>query len=256
MSFANKSALVTGGTGAIGGAICEELLKNGVSYLAALDISSNEPPIVAQWRKSFPKASIRYFQVDVSSRKQLKKCYTDFTKNIPSLDIVINCAGIVDENNFRRTIEINLYGVMGSTMLAMDYMRKDQGHGKGGIILNVSSVAGLTPMSMIPFYCASKHAIIAFTRALSHDREYLGIKFLLLCPGGTQSQLYDILKDGTGFFMTTQEKIDALRNKFPTQSPAEVAKETIKLMQEGKSGSVWVVNEGKTTEVNLPAIVL
>ncbi|XP_055687582.1 alcohol dehydrogenase 1-like [Lutzomyia longipalpis] len=254
MSFTNKSALVTGGAGVIGRTICEELLKNGVTNLAAIDISPDEPAVVVQWRKSFPKASIRYFQVDVRSQEELEKCYADFTKDIPSLDVVVNCAGILDENQFRKTIEVNLLGVIASTMLAMEYMRKDKDHGKGGIILNISSTSGLWSMSILPFYCAAAHGIVAFTRSLSHDREYLGIKFIVMCPASTQSPLYDKLKDGTGFFMTTQEKLDAITFDNPAQSPTELVREIMKIIQEAKSGSVWVVEQGKPTNVDLPAI--
>ncbi|XP_055687583.1 alcohol dehydrogenase 1-like [Lutzomyia longipalpis] len=254
MAFMNKSALVTGGAGTIGGTICEELLKNGVTNLAIVDIIAQEPAVVTKWRKTFSKASICYFQVDVTAQKQLKKCYADFTKSIPSLDLVLNCAGIMEEENFRKTIETNLLGVIASTMLAMEYMRKDKGHGKGGIILNIASIAGLWPMSILPFYCAAKHGVVAFTRSLSHDREYLGIKFIVLCPASTQSPLYDKLKDGSGFFMATQEKLNAVGVEHPAQSPTELVREIMKIIQEAKSGSVWVVDQGKPTNIDLPAI--
>ncbi|XP_059612670.1 15-hydroxyprostaglandin dehydrogenase [NAD(+)]-like [Phlebotomus argentipes] len=254
MSFRGQSALVTGGTGAIGGAICEELLKSGVKHLAALDLSAAEPKVVAEWRQKFPSASVKYFQVDVSSHEQLEKCYAEFVKEIKSLDIVVNCAGIFDEKIYRKVVEVNLCGVIGSTLIALEHMRKDKGNGKGGMILNISSVAGITPMSVMPTYCATKHGVTAFTRALAHEREYLGIKFFILCPGGTKSQLYDIFLKPDCFFMSSEAKLDILKKGFPDQSPVVVGKATVKIMQNAKSGSVWLVENGKTTEVTLPEI--
>ncbi|GAB0089098.1 hypothetical protein DMENIID0001_035810 [Sergentomyia squamirostris] len=258
MFFVNSSGLVTGGTGAIGGAICEDLLKSGVKNLAVIDIHKDEPSVINEWKTLFPKSIIRYFCVDVGSPDDLKKCYEQYTKEIESLDIVANCAGIFNENNFKSTIDINLGGVVSSTLLAMEYMRKDNGKGKGGVILNISSVAGVNVMSTNPIYCASKVGVIAFTRGVAHNRDYLGIKFLTLCPAGTQSTLYDGIFDGTkNIFKGSQEQVDYIRDAYPPQSPVEVSKAALKIMQDATNGSVWLIDLGHLSQItDLPKIIL
>lgn len=57
-------------------------------------------------------------------------------------------------------------GVINTTLVAMKYMSKDT-VGHGGIIVNVSSVLGLTTIPSVPTYVATKHAVLGFTRSLA-----------------------------------------------------------------------------------------
>uniref|UniRef100_A0A1B0GMT5 Alcohol dehydrogenase n=1 Tax=Phlebotomus papatasi TaxID=29031 RepID=A0A1B0GMT5_PHLPP len=252
----NKSALVTGASGAIGGAICEELLKNGIKYLAVLDMNSQEPKILSDWKKTYPSVSIKYFQVDVTSHEELEKCFSEFTKTIPSLDIVVNCAGIFDESLYRKVIEVNLIGVIACTSLATEHMKINKGNEGSRIILNVSSAAGLIPFSTFPTYSASKHGVVAYTRAVAHGLRDLGIKFLNLCPGATESKLLDknYINDYTA--IASQEELDAKKQTMMalTQSPSVVSRAAVKIMQEGENGSTWVVKCGELTEAVLPEV--
>lgn len=205
MSVLNKSALVTGAFGAIGGAICEEFLKNGLKYLAVLDIHDLEPKILSDWKFAYPNAVIKYFQVDVTSKEKLKQCYDEFVKIIPSLDIVVNSAGIFNEGDPSRVVNVNLNGVIESTRLAIEHMKI--GAGKGGIIINVSSCAGIIGLSGCPAYVASKIGIIGYTQAVAFGREELGIKFLTICPSVTNSELYENVFKPGHLFMTSDKTI-------------------------------------------------
>ncbi|XP_055701837.1 alcohol dehydrogenase-like [Phlebotomus papatasi] len=256
MSFVNKSALVTGGTGGIGAAICEEFLKEGIIHLAALDLYSEEPKIVNEWRKKFPGVSIKYFKVDVTSQEYLKKCYAEFTEDIENLDIVVNCAGIMDENLHRKTVEVNLCGVIGSTFVALDHMRIDKFKGKGGAIVNISSISGVQPLSIMPTYAASKQAVITFTRCLAHGRNSMGIKFLTLCPGGTQTNLVKECFNKGHFYETDTNTIEKLRSSYQMQSSNKVSEAVVKIIEDAQSGSVWVINCGQLTEQSLDPIVI
>lgn len=215
MALEGKSAFVTGGTGEIGETICTELLKSGITHLATIDISPSEPTVVNQWRKNFPNASIWYYQVDVSSQEELEKCYKDFMNKIENLDIVVNCAGLYNEQVPKKVIDVNLSGVILSTMIAIEYMRKDTGKGEGGVILNIGSITSLDIYSSSPIYCATKQGVLAFTRALSHKRDYLGITFLTLCPGCTDTKLYANVFEHS--FSPATEMQDVLTTTSPVQ---------------------------------------
>ncbi|XP_059613069.1 alcohol dehydrogenase 1-like [Phlebotomus argentipes] len=245
MSFAPKSALVTGGSGGIGSAIVEELLKNGIKILAVLDISPEEPSIVQEWRKKFPGVTVKYYRVDVTSQEELEKCYAEFVKEAKNLDVVVNCAGIFNENIAKRVVDVNLGGVILSTIVAIEHMRAN-GKGKGGVILNIASIAGLEPFGMAPTYCATKHGVIAFTRAMDHKRDFLGIRFLSLCPGTTDTDLYNNCFKLA--FMPTKGLEDTVRSLLVLQTCEDVGKAALKYIQEGKSGSVWVIDSGKIME--------
>uniref|UniRef100_A0A1B0CF94 15-hydroxyprostaglandin dehydrogenase n=2 Tax=Lutzomyia longipalpis TaxID=7200 RepID=A0A1B0CF94_LUTLO len=256
MSLTGKSALVTGAAGGIGGAICVEFLKNGLKNLAALDLCADEPEIVSEWRKNFPTATITYFQADVSCPEDLQKTYNAFVSSIESLDIVVNCAGFFNERARKKMIDVNFYGLVESTFLAIEHMRKDRGSGKGGVIISIASCTGLVPLSLLPTYSATKHAVVSFTRSLAFDREYMGIKFLSICPAGTKSQMYNSILDPANFYESTDAKMEILRAALVPQEAEEVGKAAVKLIGEGKSGSSWLLEGGKLTETPLPEIQL
>ncbi|GAB0086044.1 alcohol dehydrogenase 1 [Sergentomyia squamirostris] len=251
MTLANKTALITGGGGAIGEAISTELLKNNLQVLAVVDIYSQEPKLISEWRVKFPNSVIRYYPVDVSVQKELENCYAHFVED-KKLDIVVNCAGIYNENILRRVVEVNLIGVIQSTLIAMEYMRADNGRGDGGVILNIASITGIEPISMAPTYSATKHGVISFTRALAHGRDGLGIKFLTLCPGATHSSLYgQVLKSS---FMCDDELRERMKQKLILQEPEAVGRASVKQIIEGQSGSVWIIEDNTITHPTMSDI--
>lgn len=93
----------------------------------------------------------------------------------------------------------------------------DNGKGKGGMILNVASTAGLVPVSAVPSYCPSKHGVVAFTRALAFERDYMGIKIFLICPSSTQSQLYEQCFMPDNYMKGSPGKQEALKVARPPQ---------------------------------------
>ncbi|XP_059618138.1 15-hydroxyprostaglandin dehydrogenase [NAD(+)]-like [Phlebotomus argentipes] len=254
MSLVNKSALITGATGGIGHAICREFLKHGVKNLAIVDLHPQEPKIVGDLRREFEDVSVRYYQVDVASHDEIEKCYEEFTKVIPSLDIVVNCAGIFNESQYHAVVNVNLNGVIGSTRLAIDHMNVSTGRGKGGCVINIASIAGLTTLSCTPTYSATKQGVIAYTRAVAFKREKLGIKFLTICPGATQSQMYDQSAKPEFFFMSSAEEVQGFLDRFPkqqAQNPCEIGKAAVKIIKEAANGSVWIVDRGELSEAHV-----
>jgi 15-hydroxyprostaglandin dehydrogenase (NAD) len=67
--------------------------------------------------------------------------------------------------------------VVRGTLLGLQYMGKDEG-GKGGVVVNIASVAGLTPSSSYPVYVATKHAIIGLTRSFGVSTAYNNVGIL------------------------------------------------------------------------------
>lgn len=78
-------------------------------------------------------------------------------------------------------------------MIAIEHMGIEKG-GRGGMIVNMASIVGLAPVSCLPMYCASKYGVIGFTRSLAEERlvSELGIKFIVICPGGTETKMFHI----------------------------------------------------------------
>lgn len=81
-------------------------------------------------------------------------------------------------------------GVIYGTLIGIDHMSICKG-GHGGTIINIASLAGLRKAHIFPIYCASKHGVVGFTRSFADNKfaAELGIKFILICPGFTDTTL-------------------------------------------------------------------
>jgi NAD(P)-dependent dehydrogenase (short-subunit alcohol dehydrogenase family) len=109
------------------------------------------------------------------------------------LDVLINNAGIMPTGPFlgqtselaERIFEINVLGVMRGVRLALPAMLK---RGTGQIV-NVASVAGRQVAAGMASYCASKHAVVGFTRALQREHRDSGVQFTLVMPSFTRTRM-------------------------------------------------------------------
>lgn len=103
--------------------------------------------------------------MDVANAKGVEATYEEILKTFGHIDLVLNVAGVFNDQDIQRTLMVNLGGMINSTLNAKKIMSKANG-GKGGIICNMSSVVGLDPMFLVPIYAATKAGIINFTRCL------------------------------------------------------------------------------------------
>jgi len=117
------------------------------------------------------------------------------------VDIVCNNAGIGNEGNvfnfadtlqWKKMMDINLTAVIHGTQLAILAMKKS---GKGGVIINTASLAGLVPQKFGPLYAVSKSAVVYLARCLEHLDASDNIRVVAICPGFTKSALSDKIKD-------------------------------------------------------------
>ena len=142
--------------------------------MAIIDLQDNLEEIVIL-RAAFPSQHLLLIKMDVANQKGMEATYEEIVKTFGQLDIVVNVAGLFNDQDIQRTLSVNLGGMMNSTLNAMKIMSIEHG-GKGGIICNMSSVVGLDPMFLVPIYAATKAGIINFTRCLGVSIFFLTIK--------------------------------------------------------------------------------
>ncbi|OXB84145.1 UNVERIFIED_CONTAM: hypothetical protein H355_012263 [Colinus virginianus] len=94
------------------------------------------------------------------SRPQKKRAFKKVIEHFGRLDIVVNNAGVNNEKDWESTIQINLTSVIRGTYLGLEYMRKGNG-GDGGVIINISSLAGENI-----FYINSFYSLLCFYNRL------------------------------------------------------------------------------------------
>lgn len=188
-SLLDKIAVVTGGTKGIGYAIAKELLTNKAKvFVCGRD--------KGDLRKAVEKLS-SYGRVegeacDVRSEDQVRMMLEECERVFGGVDILINNAGMgyfgktVEEmtgDEFRQTLETNLFGVFYACHHAIPMMKK---HG-GGYIINISSLAGQNAHPRMAAYNASKFGLNGFSEALMQEVRQDDIKLSYICPGSVNT---------------------------------------------------------------------
>lgn len=186
-------AVVTGGASGIGRALCEGLAANGAHVIVA-DIDKKGAQLVSsEICKSDGQAEPA--EVDVSSASQVDALINDIFSAHGRIDYVFNNAAIavVGElrdgclDDFKRLMEVNLFGVVHGTMAAYRVMlRQGSGH-----IVNISSMTGLMPTPILTAYSTSKWAIVGFSTALRLEAAALGVKVSVACPSLVRTNIPD-----------------------------------------------------------------
>src|SRR5579885_226283 len=186
-----KVCVVTGAARGLGLAAAEALLAEGARVLITdVDTAAGRAAV----RKLGAGAAFRV--QDVSDAAQWNAVLDAVVKKWGRLDVLVNNAGIAmiadiertTAEIWRRTLDINLTGVMLGTQAAIVRMKKGR---RGGSIINIASIEGLVGEALIPAYNAAKGGVRIFTNsaAIHCARNGYGIRVNSVCPGFAETQM-------------------------------------------------------------------
>ncbi|XP_011268840.2 15-hydroxyprostaglandin dehydrogenase [NAD(+)] [Camponotus floridanus] len=237
----NKSVMITGGARGLGYKFAEVLLLNGAKNVAIIDLpTSNGENAVLALQKESGTGRVIFVSCDVANAEDLKRAFEKVVDTFGTLDILINNAGIFnDKHKWEETIDINLKAYIRGSYLALEHMGKYKG-GKGGVIVNVSSVCGLSVFFPGPVYTASKYGVLGFSQALAGLYDYTGVRVLIICPGMTDTNLADNATENVIHFLDAEYTKQSIEPFKPIQSVDNVAAALLELIQKGKNGAAWV----------------
>lgn len=196
--LAGKVALVTGASRGIGKAIACKLAREGAKVI----INYNGSKEKAEAVKSEIEAAggqAEVYQCDVSDYTACETFIQTVIKEEGSLDILVNNAGItkdgllmkMSEEDFDKVLDTNLKGAFNTIRFASRQMLRQ----KGGRIINMSSVVGVSGNAGQANYAASKAGMIGLTKAAARELASRGITVNAIAPGFIETDMTDVLSD-------------------------------------------------------------
>ncbi|XP_045448544.1 15-hydroxyprostaglandin dehydrogenase [NAD(+)]-like [Melitaea cinxia] len=240
-----KIVAVTGSANGLGLAMVTSFLQQGAKLAILLDmdeIKGNEA--LMNLKQKYGDDRVVFYKCNVLN--DLEDVYQTITRNHKYIDILVNNAGILDEKNIKRTMNINAIAVMEWTVKFYKNMSLANG-GKGGTIINVSSIFGYRIFSFIPFYQASKYAVLGFSKSIGHEMNFKksGVRVVTLCPGLTHTSLTDTPNVWEGCSL---EEMSPYLSKFEWQEPPAIGDGVVEIFKNADSGSVWLVEGSRPAE--------
>ncbi|XP_054717597.1 uncharacterized short-chain type dehydrogenase/reductase y4vI-like [Uloborus diversus] len=240
-------AIVTGGAQGLGAAISTALVQNGYRVCVS-DINKTKcDDFVTKLQSQFGKEKAISVGGNVVNEADVKNLFEVTLRYFNHVDLLVNNAGIICEQDPRKVLDVNVIGVVNGINIALQYMGKSNG-GKGGIVINTASIVGLIPYPALPIYVASKHAVVGLTRSygLPHHFEKDGVLFAALCPSFVNTDILDDIR--------TKSLIQGLdvTQKPEVMSPEFVAQGVIKLLEDKINGSTLVAEKNSFKYVGLP----
>ena len=255
-----KVAVVTGSGNGIGRATAKRLGEEGVSVVVSDVLAEDGERTVSEIVSAGGKAI--FIPADVSQESDVKNLIGGAAEAFGTLDILINNAGVgggqfktheVSYDDFMRVIAVNIGGTFLCTKYALPYfLEKNDGR-----IVNIASTYGLIGAPKAPAYCASKGAIINYTRQLTVDYAPQGIRTNAICPGyidtGLGRRRTILSEDQFAKATAIREKAASMQPLGRQAQPIEVGNVATFLVSDDASfmtGAIVTVDGGCVTTFN------
>ena len=207
MRLSSKTAIVTGGTGGIGAAICRRYVAEG----ARVVVADRSPEIAAQLADDIGGGAFS-IALDVTDQASINALVQTVIATTGSIDILVNNAAVFDlapiveitEAGYDRVFAVNVKG----TLFTLQAVAKQMiAQGRGGKIINLASQAGRRGEPLVAVYCASKAAVISLTQSAGLDLIKHRINVNSIAPGVVDTPMWD--------------HVDALFAKYENRPPGE-----------------------------------
>ncbi|XP_012284686.1 15-hydroxyprostaglandin dehydrogenase [NAD(+)] [Orussus abietinus] len=189
MKVRDSICLITCGMNDMGMAICQDLLKNGATHVCVMDYPCSKAE-ETKFLSQCGKEHTTFLPCDMTKETEIEACFKKMIDTHKCLDIVINTCGTWDEKNWEKCLAVNMGCVIRSCLIAMRFMSKEQ-LGKGGCIVNVSSMTGLQLLACAPIFSATHCGLIGFGRCLGQSChvDKTGVAVMTICPGISEKKI-------------------------------------------------------------------
>ena len=234
--YDGKKVLITGASAGIGYALSKELVKRGSEVIVTARRKDRLETLAQEIEKTGGKAHI--FVEDLSIPESGKKLYDQIKSAGLNIDILINNAGYGRfgeltsnaRDDYSKMLQLN---VITLTDLCHLYIPDMITQGGGGII-NVGSMASLSPIPYASVYSSSKAYVLMFSEAIRYEYQEKGIKVMALLPGGTESEFARVATEKSEILTKRYEKRVGTAAGGTMQTSLEVAIECLDAFEKNK----------------------
>ena len=176
-----KTVLITGCSSGIGEATAKYFAAQGWSVAATM-----RNPAATESFKDVP--NVKVVALDVTDKASVEKAVAETLSAFGQIDALVNNAGyglfgpfeLASDEAIARQFKTNVFGLFDVTRAVLPTMRAQH----SGVIVNVSSIGGLTTFPMNSLYHATKFALVGFSESLSFELAPFGIQVKIVAPGG------------------------------------------------------------------------
>lgn len=230
MNLNGKVVVITGASSGFG----EQIARRSVAGGARVVLAARSAEPLERLADSLGRDRAMVQPTDVADAAAVRRLADDTLERFGRADVLVNNAGFGildavaegDVADLQRMMEVNVYGAVRCTQAFLPHMR---GRRSGQIIM-MASIAGLITTSNLGFYSATKHALVAVSRALMLELEGSGVRCALICPGVA----------ATGFQQHSGFERYARIARLTDTTPEEVADATLRAMRRRTHGEVLV----------------
>jgi NAD(P)-dependent dehydrogenase (short-subunit alcohol dehydrogenase family) len=188
--FTGQSVLVTGGTSGIGEAVATAFVASGANVVITGRNRERGQSVVEKLSRNGNKTL--FVAGEITDSGFCKSLVDQSALFLDSLDVVVNCAGVIYHANIEQTtdeiwhetMDVNINGTFYVCRAAVELMKST-----GGVILNIASDAGLSASTGLTAYNASKGAVIQLSRSMARDYGPHNIRVIPVCTGDVDTPM-------------------------------------------------------------------
>lgn len=188
-------ALITGTSSGFGLLTAITLARRGYRVIATMRDLGRSKELVQQAEQAGVRERIHLLALDVTDEASIASAIQESLELAGRMDVLVNNAGFavggfveeVSMEEWRRQLETNFFGLVAVTKAVLPHMRVQ----RSGLIINVSSVSGLSGFPGYGPYAASKFAVEGFSESLRQEMLSFGVHVVLVEPGSFRTPIWD-----------------------------------------------------------------